>query len=219
MKQVGFGISAVAFAAMMALVSPVAAASAASPAPDSIAADGQITIAEVRSATTDQIIEALKALSGAGDVTLVGGKEALLEQLEVARVGLVPIPERVVPDALSPTAASTGDSTTTNVSPLVVVNDASITYQRRTGGRSSLLVCHNWGTSGCASGTGSLSSGQNSASKFGWSDTDGYLHPSNSCKTRASATFFLQVSYSFYDYGWIKVSGLYGGAWVVEMWC
>lgn len=42
---------------------------------------------------------------------------------------------------------------------------------------------------------------------------------SNSCKTRATATFFLQVSYSFYDYGWIKVSRLYGGAWVVEMWC
>ena len=77
-----------------------------------------------------------------------------------------------MPDALSPTAASTEDPTTPNVSPLVVVNDASITYQRRTGGRSSLLVCHNWGTSGCASGTGSLSSAQNSASKFGWSDTD-----------------------------------------------
>lgn len=100
------------------------------------------------------------------------------------------------------------------------LNDANIEYITMMGSAppKTLRVCKNWTATTCdTSGpTGWLNNGQKSSIKFGWPDTDGYHHPSNSCTTYAS---FGVITYTFTKAGWIKTSGLSGGTWRVNMYC
>lgn len=98
------------------------------------------------------------------------------------------------------------------------LNDAVITYTRTPGSSSYITVCKNWGDTGCASNspTGILYDGEDTWSKYGWSDTDSYRHPSSACTTQAHMGLF---SYDIRDEGWVKLSGLNGGSWSVSVTC
>lgn len=124
-------------------------------------------------------------------------------------------------DLQLPIASQAGREGASVVVPMAVPNDANVKYNRPLAGngRSSLQVCKDWGTSSCASGSakGWLSNNQvSNASPLYWSDTDGYHHPSNSCMTQATA---LGLYYQFHSTAWVKLSGLWGGTWLLQMWC
>ena len=122
-----------------------------------------------------------------------------------------------VPLAVS---ADSAKAVKAEVAPMAVPNDANVKYNRPLAGngRVNLKVCRSWGTSACASSspTGWLYNNETSNAKFSWTDTDGYHHPSSSCMTQASA---LGLYYQNRIVGWVKLSGLWGGTWLVQMWC
>jgi len=66
---------------------------------------------------------------------------------------------------------------------------------------STLTVCQNFGTTGCSSGIGTLYPGENSHSKFGWGDTDGFF--CSSVRKYLVGSVWKTCSYS----QWVKVSG------------
>lgn len=77
---------------------------------------------------------------------------------------------------------------------------------------------NHWGATTCnlTGGTGWLYRSENSQAKFGWQDADGYHHPSTNCTSTAN---FGVISYTFNQSGWVKLSGLAGFAWHVNMYC
>lgn len=79
------------------------------------------------------------------------------------------------------------------------VGDAKITNSASS--VSTLTVCQNFGTSGCSSGIGTLYPGENSNSKFGWPDTDGFFCVS----TRRYLVGSVWKTCSASE--WVKVSG------------
>lgn len=131
----------------------------------------------------------------------------------------------LVAGAASRTSAALDNSTETAPEPTaqsgpqgVVPNDANIRYIAESGADASLLTCRDWGTNGCADASprGRLASGQDSRGQFGWSDTDGYYHPSDNCRSEARWGPFVLV---IHKAGWVKLSGLYGGTWEVTVTC
>lgn len=178
-----------------------------------IAADGVITLREVRENTLEELASSLKKLTGADVVSLVGDKESLVRYMQEHSLDSLPV--------ASFRSATSRPSSGTDVSRSAGMSDASITYTALRGADSKLLVCRNWSADGstCGSGTGWIQSGQNSQSALGWPDTDGYYHYSNACTSTATMTWGLEITYWFYQRGWIKTSGWWGYAWRVSMWC
>lgn len=126
-----------------------------------------------------------------------------------------------LPTAHSESAPPRNHGVRDTQSPAAAAGDASITFFPMVGStRTSLRVCRSWLASGggCANsgGDGTLYRQENSKTKFGWVDTDGYYHPSNSCTSYANVGV---IQYTFRSTGWIKLSGLAGAAWHVNLYC
>lgn len=178
----------------------------------------KISIAEVRSSTAEQLAEKIRR-STATDASITIDKDALVKLLETHGTVRLPVATRSTDSLHSKVTRESAVS----VAP-AAVNDAVITYNRplASNARTTLTVCRSWGplaSSGCAhsGGDGVLYHSENTLSKFGWADADGYYHPSNSCTTQAVYAF---LSYTFTSAGWIKLSGTGGfSAWQVSMWC
>ena len=188
----------------------------ASPSTD-IAADGIISIQEVRDSTTGELVQAMKQISGAKSVSMAGGKAAVLAELEAAGADRLEVPE-LIPgsESMAAEAASLQPAAIT----LGIVEDvkrwgssANISYRRGLGGMATLTVCRDWAYTGynCRSGVGTLSTGQNAKTKYGWSDTDGYYSPTG---YRTVVTWGTSA-YSFIGAGWVKTPGRAGGTWAV----
>jgi hypothetical protein len=77
--------------------------------------------------------------------------------------------------------------------------DAQITNSAQSVG--SLTVCQNYGQTGCASGIGTLYAGENTHSKFGWGDADGFFCVSTRRYLVGSVWKTCSASV------WVKVSG------------
>lgn len=168
-----------------------------------------LTLADVRERTQDELSDYLTQATGTdGDVKV--DREGLLELL--ADGG-----EIIVPVAAS---GSLEWDDSESFEPHAVSN-ASINYfpVLGSGPPHYLLVCRDWGATACSSSSprGWLYRGENSKQKFGWPDTDGYHHPSSNCETRATA--FGVITYTFTTPGWVKLSGLGGLTWFVNMNC
>lgn len=101
--------------------------------------------------------------------------------------------------------------------------DAVIRYENLGGGDDFLVICRDWAAQGghCAddSARGILYAGEDSLSKYGWADTDGYYHPRSGCTTEASVGAWVEVSHAALRPGWVKTFGSNGAAWTVRMRC
>ena len=95
-------------------------------------------------------------------------------------------------------------------------SDATMTYHQGRGGPESLVICHNWDVDVCLGPTGVLRDGENSQTKYGWTDVDGYFQPSG-YRSKPCVGSFIQLCYMFSGRGWIKTRGLYGGEWSVTV--
>lgn len=103
------------------------------------------------------------------------------------------------------------------------LTDAVIRYENLGGGDDFLVICRDWAPrgGGCAddSERGILYAGEDSLSKYGWADTDGYYHPRPGCTTEASTGAWVEVSHAAPRPGWVKTFGSNGAAWTVRMRC
>jgi hypothetical protein len=75
--------------------------------------------------------------------------------------------------------------------------------------RPLLVICKNWGSTSCASTSplGTLAVGENSKTKYGWTDADGAFAPAGCTLTIKGLT---QAEYFGGSSGkWIKVEGSY----------
>lgn len=180
------------------------------PAEERIVTQGEVvTLADVSGLDGSDINSLVAARSGTdGEVTV--DHEALLKHLSVHGEYVLP----VAASASAKWADASGPIT------IAAVNDAHIEYITMMGSAppKTLRVCRTWTSTTCntSGSTGWLNNGQKTNIKFGWPDTDGYHHPSNSCTTYAS---WGVISYTFTKAGWIKTSGLNGGTWRVNMYC
>lgn len=165
--------------------------------PRLILPDGGLSLSQIRSMSAKELAVRIGDAAGA---KVVVNKQELARTLSSRGDVLLPIASIEGPDSQSP-----------EVRPLAIPNDAKIKYNRPLAGngRSTLKVCQDWTTK---SPTAWLSNNQVSS----WPDADGYHHPSNSCMTQASA---FGLYYQFHSVGWVKLSGLWGGTWLVQMWC
>lgn len=170
-----------------------------------LAGEDTISIAQVKALSDARLADRITRATG---VSVTVKKTELLAALEERGPFTVPV------------VVAVGSRTEGGVTPMAVPNDARVKYNRplNGNGRASLKVCKSWGSSACGSSspTGWLYNNENSGTKFGWSDTDGYHHPSSACMTQASA---LGLYYQNEIVGWVKLSGLWGGTWLVQMWC
>lgn len=174
---------------------------------------GALSVVQLESMSAQEIADRLIQDTGS-DASLIVDKEQLISLVRTRGTISLPVATTQTAADISParTFAALG------------LNDASITYDRplASNARTTLTVCRSWGptpSSGCArsGGDGNLLHRENTRNKFGWSDSDGYYHPSNTCETRAT---YGPLSYTFGTTGWVKLSGTAGfSAWLVQMWC
>lgn len=169
-----------------------------------------VTLEDVEGLSAEQVNTMVSELTGT-DAEVSVDTQTLRELL--ADEG-----EYVLPVAASASKPWT-DAATSPIAP-AALDSAHIEYITMIGSAlpKTLRVCANWGASSCnTSGpTGWLTNGQKSNVKFGWSDTDGYHHPSTDCTTYTS---FGVITYTFTTPGWVKTGGLNGGTWRVNMYC
>lgn len=94
----------------------------------------------------------------------------------------------------------------------VVPNDAVIAYDSGLHGPSQVLVCKNWGTTGCAASSPKkwLANGRDTKSAYGWADADGFQHPGGNCTATVTNPLWSKKSYEKASKTWIKVSGTMG---------
>jgi hypothetical protein len=73
--------------------------------------------------------------------------------------------------------------------------------KNNTSSDGNMTICKDWGVSSCSSSSprGTLAPGQNSKSKYGWADTDGYWIPSG-----------WSDNYGRRGPLWVKVAGCFG---------
>lgn len=165
--------------------------------PRLILPDGALSLSQISSMSTSDLTVRIADAAGAN---VVVNRQELARTLSSRGDVLLPV-----------AAMERADTASLEVGPTAIPNDAKIKYNRPLAGngRLSLKICQDWTTK---SPTAWLSNNQVS----GWPDADGYHHPSNSCMTQASA---FGLSYQFHSVGWVKLSGLWGGTWLVQMWC
>lgn len=101
--------------------------------------------------------------------------------------------------------------------------DAVIRYESLAGGDDFLIICRDWAAAGggCAEDSvrGVLYHGEDSLTKYGWADTDGYYHPREGCTTGSRLGSWIEISHETQRTGWVKVFGSQGASWTVTMRC
>lgn len=146
----------------------------------------KISIAEVRQSMAEQLVARIQR-STETDASITIDEDALVKLLEAHGNVRLPVASQSTV-ALRPQMAQ---ESAVDVAAMAV-NDAVITYNRplASNARATLTVCRAWGplpSSGCATsgGNGVLAHNENTRTKFGWADADGYYHPSNTCTTHS----------------------------------
>lgn len=103
------------------------------------------------------------------------------------------------------------------------LTDAVIRYERKPNGPAFIRICRDWGNwaGGCARNSveGILYDGEDSLTKYGWADVDGFYHPSTLCYSQASIGHWIQFSHSANRTGWVKTFGVNGSTWTVQITC